>query len=86
MIKFLSAALVAQAAVGLWVPPEGLPTPWMQPRTVQQKVLAHVSTDKPAYKAMDVIFIEVYLADAQTKRPYLTETSTPVKLKVSHLY
>ena len=32
---------------------------------------------------MDVMFIEVYLADALTKRPYLTETSTIVKLKVS---
>ncbi len=44
--------------------------------------LAHISTDKPVYKGLDVIFIEVYMADALTKRPYLHETSNMVKLKV----
>ena len=85
MIKLLIATLVAQAAMGLWVPPEGFPPPWMRPRNSELRVLAHITTDKPAYKAMDVMFIEVYLADALTKRPYLTEASTTVKLKVSFL-
>ena len=35
-------------------------------------MLVHISTDKPVYKPDDVMFIELYLIDALTKKPVVT--------------
>jgi hypothetical protein len=32
---------------------------------------AHVSLDKPIYKSNDTIFVEVYLVDPKTQKPYI---------------
>ena len=35
----------------------------------KSRLLAHISTDKPFYKANEVVFIEVFLADSLNKTP-----------------
>jgi hypothetical protein len=37
--------------------------------TGQSRLLAHISTDKPFYKANEIVFIEVFLADSLNKTP-----------------
>ena len=36
---------------------------------VVNRILAHITTDKPIYKANDVAFVEVFLIDPTTKKP-----------------
>lgn len=40
----------------------------------EERLLAHVSTDKPFYKPNEVVFIEVHIVDALTKTPYISDS------------
>ena len=41
----------------------------------KSRLLAHISTDKPFYKANEVVFIEVFLADSLNKTPKFMPTA-----------
>ena len=42
------------------------------------KLLAHITTDKPFYKANEVVFIEVFVVDSLNKTPKFTEVPKPI--------
>jgi len=46
---------------------------WYNQRDDTERLLAHVSTDKPFYKQGELVFIEVYVVDALTKKPKIYE-------------
>jgi len=44
---------------------------------ISSNVIGHIRTDKPLYKPNDVVFVEVYLINPTSKKPFLGQ-STPV--------
>ena len=46
---------------------------YIVPPHEKNRLLAHLSTDKPVYKPGEVMFIEIYLIDALTKEPKLKD-------------
>jgi hypothetical protein len=49
----------------------------MPQKDLNARTLMHISTDKMIYKPLDVMFVEVFLVDSLTKKPYILDSELP---------